>query len=149
MNISKSTGYAVHALAYMVFRNTGTPVQISEISRFQNVSKTYLAKIFQQLAAADLVAGQRGVSGGYLLTKQPEDITLFDIVEAVEGPVEKDHCCLGILGCPIKPHCVVLGVFSDVNRNLVLNLKSITLKDITGKMDELQAPYLGVHLIAN
>ena len=149
MNISKSTGYAVHALAYMVFRNSGTPVRISEISKFQKVSKTYLAKIFQQLAAADMVAGQRGVSGGYLLMRPSEQITLFDIVEAVEGPIEKDHCCLGILGCPVKPNCVVLGVFSHVNKSLVENLKSITLHDITGKMNELHAPYISEHVSAN
>lgn len=149
MNISKSTGYAVHALAYMVFRNSGTPVQISEISKFQNVSRTYLAKIFQQLAAADLVAGQRGVSGGYLLVKKPDDITLFDIVEAVEGPVERDHCCLGILGCPVKPNCVVLQVFSNLNKDLMNNLKSISLNDITEKMEDLKAPYLSVHLSEN
>jgi Rrf2 family protein len=145
MNISKSTGYAVHALAYMVFRNSGTPVQISEISKFQNVSRTYLAKIFQQLAAADLVSGQRGVSGGYVLVRQPESVTLFDIVEAIEGPVEKDHCCLGILGCPVKPRCVVLEVFSHVNKNLMENLKSITLRDITSKMNEFNAPYISSH----
>ena len=63
MQISKSAGYAVHGLGYLVTRGTQQPVQISEIAEDQDVSKTYLAKIFQQLSTARIVVGHPGVTG--------------------------------------------------------------------------------------
>ena len=82
MQISKSAGYAVHGLGYLITRNTKDPVQISEIAEDQDVSKTYLAKIFQQLSTARIVVGHRGVTGGYMLARDAKDITLVDIIEA-------------------------------------------------------------------
>ena len=102
MQISKSAGYAIHGLGYLVTRGTTDPVQISEISNNQDVSKPYLAKIFQQLSTARIVVGHRGVTGGYLLAHEPKDITLVNIIEAVDGPVIRRHCCLGMFGCAIN-----------------------------------------------
>ncbi|MAT40442.1 MAG: Rrf2 family transcriptional regulator [Ectothiorhodospiraceae bacterium] len=142
MNISKSAGYAVHGLAYLVRNTTDEPVQIAEISKFQNVSKTYLAKIFQQLATASIVVGQRGATGGYLLGRHPSLITLLDIIEAVDGPVLSRHCCLGIFGCSVKADCVVLDVFVEANQRFSEYLKGVTLETIVTKMEDLRAPFL-------
>ncbi len=142
MNISKSAGYAVHGLGYLVSNPTEEPVQIAEIAKYQNVSKTYLAKIFQQLATASIVVGQRGATGGYLLGKHPSSITLLDIVEAVDGPVLSRHCCLGIFGCPIKSQCKVLDVFVEANKRFMDYLRSMTLEMIVTELVELKAPFI-------
>jgi Rrf2 family transcriptional regulator, iron-sulfur cluster assembly transcription factor len=142
MNISKSAGYAVHGLGYLVSNLGDEPVQIAEIAKYQNVSKTYLAKIFQQLATASIVIGQRGATGGYLLAKHPSLVTLLNIVEAVDGPVLSRHCCLGIFGCAIKSQCKVLDVFVEANTHFMKHLDSITLEMIVSDLSELNAPFI-------
>ena len=144
MQISKSAGYAVHGLGYLITRGTDLPVQISEIAEDQDVSKTYLAKIFQQLSTARIVVGHRGVTGGYILARAPNEITLVDIIEAVDGPIIRRHCCLGLFGCPIKEKCVVLDAFNDANEKFVDSLRRITLKDVVSGMSKVKAPFLAV-----
>ena len=144
MQISKSAGYAIHGLGYLVTRGTKDPVQISEISSNQDVSKTYLAKIFQQLSTARIVVGHRGVTGGYLLAHEPKDITLVNIIEAVDGPVIRRHCCLGMFGCAIKARCYVLNIFNEANERFVEVLQNVTLQDVVDKMTELDAPFLSI-----
>ncbi len=142
MQISKSAGYAVHGLGYLITRGSQEPVQISEIANDQDVSKTYLAKIFQQLSTARIVVGHRGVTGGYILARDPSEITLVDIIEAVDGPIIRRHCCLGMFGCPIKTKCAVLDAFSEANEKFVDVLQKITLSELVGDMTRLDAPFL-------
>jgi Rrf2 family protein len=141
MHISKSAGYAVHGLVYLVSKQTGEPVQISEIAEFQNVSRTYLAKIFQQLSTARIILGQRGITGGYMLARPAREISLLDVIEAVDGPVIKRHCCLGIMGCELKEHCVVLDTFLHANNLFSDYLSSITLDEIITRQLSMNAPY--------
>jgi Rrf2 family protein len=144
MQISKSAGYAIHGLGYLITRGSEEPVQISEIAAEQKVSKTYLAKIFQQLSTARIVVGHRGVTGGYILAREPQEITLVDIIEAVDGPIIRRHCCLGMFSCPIKNKCFVLDAFSDANQKFVDSLQDITLSDVVDRMQEVDAPFLAV-----
>ncbi len=142
MHISKSAGYAVHGLGYLISKGVETPVQISEISDQHQVSRTYLAKIFQQLAAARIVEGHRGATGGYLLARHPSDITLLQIVEAVDGPILQRHCCLGIDSCPIQKRCEVLNVFAEANRRFGEYLQDFTLATLVDRNTALNAPFL-------
>lgn len=142
MQISKSAGYAVHGLGYLITRGSNEPVQISEIADDQDVSKTYLAKIFQQLSTARIVVGHRGVTGGYILARDPGEITLVDVIEAVDGPIIRHHCCLGMFGCTIKNKCAVLDAFTEANEQFVKVLVNITLRDIVNDMSRLDAPFL-------
>ena len=144
MQISKSAGYAVHGLGYLLTRGSQEPVQISEIAQKQEISKTYLAKIFQQLSTARIVIGHRGVTGGYMLARDPEEITLVDIIEAVDGPIMRKHCCLGMFACPVKESCVVLGAFNQANEQFVTALQSMTLADIVTGMKGDNAPFLAL-----
>jgi Rrf2 family protein len=142
MQISKSAGYAVHGLGYLISRGSQQPVQISEIAEDQDVSKTYLAKIFQQLSTARIVVGHRGVTGGYILARDPAEITLVHIIEAVDGPIIRRHCCLGMFGCSIKAKCAVLDTFSEATEKFVEVLEKVTLKNLVADMTKQNAPFL-------
>jgi Rrf2 family transcriptional regulator, iron-sulfur cluster assembly transcription factor len=141
MHISKSAGYAVHGLIYLISKSASEPVQISEIAEYQNVSRTYLAKIFQQLSTARIIVGQRGITGGYLLAKEPTKVTLLNIVEAVDGPVMRRHCCLGVMGCELRDHCTVLDVFVEANTRFANYLDGITLASIVNKQVAFNPTY--------
>lgn len=142
MHISKSAGYAVHGLVYLVTKQTGDPVQISEIAEYQNVSRTYLAKIFQQLSTARIIIGQRGITGGYMLARKASEITLLDVIEAVDGPVIKRHCCLGVMNCEIKDRCSVLDSFVTANNLFADYLRSVTIDKIVSRHGPLNPPYM-------
>jgi len=141
MHISKSAGYAVHGLIYLITKSATQPVQISEIAEYQDVSRTYLAKIFQQLSTARIIVGQRGITGGYMLAKEPTKVTLLNIVEAVDGPVMRRHCCLGVMGCEVRDHCTVLDVFVEANTRFANYLDGITLASLVNKQMAFNPPY--------
>lgn len=145
MQISKSAGYAVHGLGYLITRGKQEPIQISEIAAEQDVSKTYLAKIFQQLSTARIVVGHRGVTGGYLLARDASEITLVDVIEAVDGPIIRRHCCLGMFGCPIKTSCAVLDAFSYANQQFVDALINVTMQDMVERMQKMGSAFLAPH----
>jgi Rrf2 family iron-sulfur cluster assembly transcriptional regulator len=88
MRLSLQVQYAICGMFDLAYNgHDGTPIQVRVIGDRQAIPARYLEQIFQRLRRARLVAGKRGPGGGYVLARPPSDITLRDIVEAVEGPV--------------------------------------------------------------
>lgn len=81
--------------------------RIKEIAIAQYVPQEYLAKILQKLAKAGIVKTHRGVGGGISLGRVPEQITMLDVIEAVEGPVSLNRCFLNPGECPRQGYCAV------------------------------------------
>lgn len=86
--LSKGSEYAIAGLVYMAERPSGGHAGVEEVSRATGISSQYLAKIFRTLASRGIVSSARGRDGGFMLAKEPGEITLLQIVEAIEGPVE-------------------------------------------------------------
>ena len=87
MKLSLQFQYAVCGVFDLAYNGQGEPVQVRVISERQGIPARYLEQIFQRLRRARLVQSKRGPGGGYTLARRPGDITLRDIVEAVEGPL--------------------------------------------------------------
>lgn len=87
MRFSLQTRYAVSGLFDLAYNGQGTAVQVRVIGDRQTIPMRYLEQIFQRLRKAGLVAGKRGPGGGYTLARPASEITLRDILEAVEGPI--------------------------------------------------------------
>ncbi len=85
MLFSVGVEYAFHSLFYMVDLPAHTTVGIKEIARLHGITETYLSKIFAKLRKAGVVRSVAGVKGGYELAKKAEDISFWDIIEAIEG----------------------------------------------------------------
>lgn len=85
MKMSIGVEYAIHCLLYIVKLKDEDYVGIKELAEFQGVSESYLAKVFTKLGKAGITKSIPGVKGGYELAKNPEDISFWDIIEAVEG----------------------------------------------------------------
>ena len=88
MKLSTKTRYGVRAVFDIAYHNSGHPTQARDIARRQEVPLRYLEQIFQELRRAHLVDAKRGPRGGYFLARAPEEITLGDVVRAVQGPIE-------------------------------------------------------------
>ncbi len=85
MKFSVGVEYALHCLLYMVNIEEGKSIGIRDLATFQGISETYLSKVYTKLTKCGIVKSVPGVKGGYALAKNPEEITFWDVVEAVEG----------------------------------------------------------------
>ncbi len=88
MRLSLQVQYAVCGVFDLAYNGQGAPVQIRVIGERQGIPPRYLEQIFQRLRRARLVVSKRGPGGGYTLSRPAAEITLRDVVEAVEGPLE-------------------------------------------------------------
>lgn len=87
MRISRSTGYALLAVGYIVQHKDEKIILSQDISKKYNIPLEYLLKILQQLVRASVLRSKRGPRGGFSLAKPPNKITILQIVEAVDGPL--------------------------------------------------------------
>jgi Rrf2 family protein len=116
MQYSIGVEYALHCLVYLIDIPEDSSTGIKELSTFQGISDTYLSKIFTKLSKAGIVSSVPGVKGGYRLAKSPEEISFWDVIEAVEGPkpifqcknikdngyLYRENCCSAPSSCTIN-----------------------------------------------
>jgi Rrf2 family protein len=88
MRLSLQVQYAICGVFDLAYNGQGEPIQVRVVGDRQGIPARYLEQIFQRLRRAHLLRGKRGPGGGYLLARPASEITLRDIVEAVEGPLD-------------------------------------------------------------
>lgn len=103
MKVSQATAYALHATMYMVRHITELPVTNNTIAKAEGIPSGYLAKVFQQLVKAHLVRSIRGQRRGYVFAKPPEEISLLELFEVIEGRVLFEDCFLRHCECGGTP----------------------------------------------
>jgi len=86
MQFSVGVEYAFHSLFYMVEIPEGKTIGIRQLAELNKITETYLSKVFAKLRKAGIVRSIPGVNGGYELARPPEDISFWDVIEAIEGP---------------------------------------------------------------
>jgi len=134
MQLSVGTDYAIHGLVYLALRPRGQVVYVSEVAKAQNISESYLAKVFQNLARTGLVVSYRGSKGGYMLAKPSEQITFRDILQAVEGPSPLYTCLDQRRDCHIGLDCKILMILREAEQKMYEVLERTTLKDLLDSM---------------
>jgi Rrf2 family protein len=92
MQFSIGVEYALHCLLYMVDIPSGKSIGIKDLATYQGVSETYLSKVYTKLRKSGIIKSIPGVNGGYALARNPENITFWDVVEAVEGSSPLFQC---------------------------------------------------------
>jgi len=128
MKVAKSAGYALHALMYMVRHSTQLPVTAMTVAKAEGVPSDYLAKIFQQLAKARFVKAIRGRKRGYVFARPPEQITLLELFEAIEGGPLFDDCFLRHCQCGGSPdNCTIFSIWTDATRQIKQKLEDTTV----------------------
>lgn len=132
LRFSQSTDMAIHGL--WALARLQAPQQfllLSEIARPQNVSESYLSKIFQKLTREGLVKAVRGKRGGYALARTPEDITVGDVVRAMEAEAQPMYRCLAEERCcEAAFDCLLLNAFAEAERQMYAVLDGISLADL-------------------
>lgn len=127
LELSSEGRYALRALIYLA--QTGEQITAGKISIEADVPRRLLARILAQLSRAGLVESQEGRSGGSRLARPPEEITLRDAIEAVEGPFEVTHCILQQRVCGEGIPCAMHEAWIEGQQAILGHLENQTLSD--------------------
>jgi len=135
MKLTSKGRYAVMAMADLAKTRTNQPTNLSEISLRQGISISFLEQIFLQLKKNNLVYSSRGPSGGYLLSKSPNDIKLSSIIKAVDEKVKTVGCKKeSKKGCTGKTtKCITHNLWDDLEDHINSFFEKNTLSDILFK----------------
>jgi len=128
MQITRETDYGIRCVYYLACKG-GEVTMVDEIARKVYSPKSFVAKILQKLARADIVKSYRGVKGGFTLAKKPKDINLLDVIEAVQGPVVMNVCALDKRLCRLSKTCSIHPVWVDVRKQVERLLRKRTFAD--------------------
>ena len=98
VNITEAVSIALHSMI-LISRSEGL-INVNKLAEITNSSKFHISKIMQKLVKDDFLTSQRGPTGGFSLTRTPEEITLLEIYEAIEGKISVSRCPLNRATCP-------------------------------------------------
>jgi Rrf2 family protein len=129
LRLSQTTGHAVRALSCIAF-NEGVRLFARDIAKCTGVPPAYLSKILSSLTECGLLDAKRGYRGGVKLTRNPADISLLEVVEAVEGYEWTSNCLLGLVECDDSRSCPTHAFWKVERRRIQNELSSITLADV-------------------
>ncbi len=132
MRFSTRTTYGLRAMIFLT-RNFGDDnISLNTIAKKENISLSYLERLFAILKKADLIKSEKGMSGGYKLAKNPNFITIYDIVRVLEGEVTPFFCLSedGEVKCSVSKSCGASVVLSKVQIAIKKTLKDIKLSDL-------------------
>lgn len=119
MKVSKSASYALHALMYMVRHATDLPVTTETIARSEGIPASYLAKVCRTLVGSGFIRSVAGRKRGYEFARPPEDISLLELFEAVEGHSLFGDCLLRNYECGGTPeNCRIYSVWKSSTRRI-------------------------------
>jgi Rrf2 family iron-sulfur cluster assembly transcriptional regulator len=129
VKVSTRGDYAARALLSLALHSSHRPTSVKEIAERTTLPQPYLEQILLAVKGAGLVRSKRGVGGGYVLAREPERITLAEIVSAVEGPQlpleeHPDHC---------EGHCILQEVWVCVSEETRRYLEQVTLADLVAR----------------
>lgn len=133
MKLSSKTHYGLQAMYFLAVHYGKEPISASELGRIAGVSPKYLEQILRKLQARNIISSTRGAQGGYYLSREPEKITVGDVVRTLEDDIEIIECVAGGGKCKC---CPTSGVWKKLYDGINDLLDEITLKDVaTGNVN--------------
>ena len=132
MQITRQADYAVRAVLHLA-RNGEQRIATSKIAEEQRIPPSFLAKIISQLSIAGLLHTSRGAHGGVTLAREAKDITLLEVVEAIDGPIQLNECVGDSGTCSFDATCPLRPVWCDAQEELVGRLKDTNFANMMSK----------------
>ena len=133
MKLSTRTRYGIRAILELAMNYGKGPLQIRVIAQNQDISVKYLEQLMTILRSAGFVRSIRGSKGGYLLARQPSQIKLSDVFDALEGNVTTVECVEDKNYCDRTADCIARQVWMQVQQAIKNVLQSITLQDLVNR----------------
>jgi Rrf2 family protein len=123
MQITRQADYAIRAVRYLAKQGSSQRVATSTVAREMKIPASFLAKIISQLSIAGLLHTSRGARGGVSLAREPKEISVLDVVEAIDGPILLNECVGSNKPCSFEEDCLVHPIWLEVQQSLVKRLR--------------------------
>jgi Rrf2 family protein len=123
MQITRQADYAVRAVLYLARLGGTERAATSAVAQEKRIPPSFLAKIISQLSIAGLLHTSRGARGGVTLARPARDITLLEVIEAIDGPIQLNECVGDEANCSFDEDCPLRSVWCDAQEMLVKRLK--------------------------
>jgi Rrf2 family iron-sulfur cluster assembly transcriptional regulator len=152
MRLTTKGRFAVTAMIDLALRQGKGPVTLAGISERQEISLSYLEQLFGKLRRHEIVESVRGPGGGYNLARRAEDVTVADIIIAVDEPLDATQCggkenCHGGTDPQHGSRCMTHDLWATLNEKMVDYLDSVSLKDLVDqqKLKNMEHNVVVVH----
>ncbi len=139
MRLTSKGRYAVSAMVDLIKHQDGGPVNLTAISERQFISLSYLEQLFRRLRESGLVKSVRGPGGGYLLNREPADISVADTMRAVDEEIQATRCANGMRGCHRGNRCDTHDLWIAMGQHIYRFLDVVTLEDVCEKRVRLDS----------
>jgi Rrf2 family protein len=123
MQITRQADYAIRAVRYLAKNSSEDRISTAKVAKEMKIPASFLAKIISQLSIAGLLHTSRGARGGVSLAREARDISILDVVEAIDGPILLNECVGSNKPCNFEEDCLVHPIWLEVQQSLVKRLK--------------------------
>jgi Rrf2 family protein len=137
MQITRQADYAVRAVLYLAGLDNGGRAPTSQIAREGQIPPSFLAKIVSQLSVAGVVLTSRGARGGVALARPSDDISLLEVIEAIDGPIALNVCVGDPNLCAMGEKCAVYKIWCEAQEMLVERLASTHFNKLATMQDQI------------
>ena len=136
MKINTRVRYGLRAILQIADNYGGDPVPVSAIIQTQEISGKYLEQVIGSLRRAQLVESRKGVRGGYTLSRPPEEVTLWDIIAALDSHTSLVDCVIEPEVCDRSEECLTRSIWTLLSRRMEEFWTSFTVADLIKTMGE-------------
>ena len=130
MQITRQADYAIRAVLYIAKLGEGQRAATSQIAKVQHIPPSFLAKIISQLSIAGLIHTSRGARGGVSLARLPEEISILEVVEAIDGPIALNECTSVSGTCQFGDECPMRPIWCNTQDELIAKLRNTTFAQV-------------------
>ena len=134
---SRRCEYALQAVLYLALKPEGERTSIKELTKHVKLPSPFLAKILQDLTRKGLLASSKGPHGGFALGKPARDITLFHVVDAIDGVAFSNGCVLGFMECSSETPCAMHNEWKPIRDRIQSSLAS---QDVAAMAKQMHKP---------
>lgn len=128
--IRRNTDYAIRAMVYLANCNCKQAVSSATIAQYQGIPYQLVCKLMQRLQKAKLIESSMGAKGGFRLKRRPSAISLMEIIETIQGPLELNRCLMDLKACERMVKCPFRKKLSKMQKELNKDLRDTRLSDL-------------------
>jgi len=133
MQVTREGDYGIRSILYLARQPLKRVSFVNEISEEYKIPRSFLAKILQKLVRAKIIRSYRGVKGGFSLAKHARDITVLDVLEAIEGKLSLNICVTDKKKCAFSKHCPTHFVWLNIQNKISDMLKKTNFEDLANQ----------------
>jgi Rrf2 family protein len=130
LKLTKKADYGLMALKYLAEHPETPALSAKDVADAYGIPAQLLAKILQRLTKTGLLRSSAGMNGGYALARDPRQISAFEVIHAIDGPLFLTSCTKGTKPCDLTPNCTIKEPLARVNETIIGVLKSISIHDL-------------------